>query len=521
MRGIGRVLRTNDFSFSSVVVWSAPFSSGTGRGRGSIPPRSSGSNNAIGKPPAKPGEHQQQEDDDEEEPSRSQLPAGRGHGGALPRQQASKVSAPVSQGRGRGFVDPLQTPGDGSSSASEGTAYNPFQAWQAEISPASVAGRGRGGTKLPSAEQMESKASQERPSGAPTKAIFLKRSEKPVMPGSEEAAEALPSVPRFSGSPGYGRGMPVSPRPTQTGANLTEENRHARPVRRVIDGQQARPSPAPASATPRLVGEDAVKKAMEILSKRAEETGFAGGPGGRGGTGRDRGRGRGAMQGRGRGRGRGWGRGRGRGDAEKISAVDDTGDLFLGDDADGERLVKRIGEEKWNQICDAINTVSGDIVPDPAEDIYEDALHTNMLLEFEPEYAMESFGKNPDIDEKPPISLREFLVKMKPFLVAAEGIESEQEWKEHLEETMDRAPHLRHLLHYYSGHGRMTARQEQKELESIASRLPDNAHPSVKNFTDRALLSLQSNPGWGFDKKYQCINQIVGDVTRYYQEKQK
>lgn len=67
----------------------------------------------------------------------------------------------------------------------------------------------------------------------------------------------------------------------------------------------------------------------------------------------------------------------------------------------------------------------------------------------------------------------------------------------------------------------MTARQEQKELESIASRLPDKAHPSVKNFMDRALLSLQSNPGWGFDKKYQCINQIVGDVTRYYQEKQK
>lgn len=52
-----------------------------------------------------------------------------------------------------------------------------------------------------------------------------------------------------------------------------------------------------------------------------------------------------------------------------------------------------------------------------------------MQLEFEPEYAMESFGKNPDIDEKPPISLREFLLKMKPLLVATEGIENEEEWK--------------------------------------------------------------------------------------------
>lgn len=274
MRGVGRVLRTNNFPYSSsTVVWSSPFSSGTGRGRGSIPPGGS-SSNAIGKPPAKLGEQQQEEDDDEEEPSRSQLPVGRGHGGALPRQQASKVSARVSQGRGGGLVTPIQTPGDGSSSAPEGAAYNPFRAWGAELSPASGAGRGRGSGKPPSAEETESRPSQESPSRSPTKAIFLKRSEQPIMPSSEEPADALPSVPGFRGTPGYGRGMPVSPRPTQTGTNLTEENRHARPVRRVIGGQQARPGPAPVSATPRLVGEDAVKQALNILTKRAEETGI-------------------------------------------------------------------------------------------------------------------------------------------------------------------------------------------------------------------------------------------------------
>lgn len=47
---------------------------------------------------------------------------------------------------------------------------------------------------------------------------------------------------------------------------------------------------------------------------------------------------------------------------------------------------------------------------------------------------MEEFGTNPDIDEKPPIPLRDALEKMKPFLMAYEGIKSQEEWevKEHL-----------------------------------------------------------------------------------------
>lgn len=42
---------------------------------------------------------------------------------------------------------------------------------------------------------------------------------------------------------------------------------------------------------------------------------------------------------------------------------------------------------------------------------------------------MAEFDSNPDIDEKPPIPLREALEKMKPFLMAYESIQTEKEWQ--------------------------------------------------------------------------------------------
>ena len=42
---------------------------------------------------------------------------------------------------------------------------------------------------------------------------------------------------------------------------------------------------------------------------------------------------------------------------------------------------------------------------------------------------MPDFGSNPDIDEKPPIPLRECLEKVKPFIVALEGIKDQEEWE--------------------------------------------------------------------------------------------
>lgn len=52
-----------------------------------------------------------------------------------------------------------------------------------------------------------------------------------------------------------------------------------------------------------------------------------------------------------------------------------------------------------------------------------------LQIECEPEFLMEEFGTNPDIEEKPPISLHDALEKIKPFLMAYEGIENQQEWE--------------------------------------------------------------------------------------------
>ena len=48
-------------------------------------------------------------------------------------------------------------------------------------------------------------------------------------------------------------------------------------------------------------------------------------------------------------------------------------------------------------------------------------------IEFEPQYHV-NFA-NPDIDEKPPMSLEEMLQKVKPFIVAYEGIQNQEEWE--------------------------------------------------------------------------------------------
>lgn len=42
---------------------------------------------------------------------------------------------------------------------------------------------------------------------------------------------------------------------------------------------------------------------------------------------------------------------------------------------------------------------------------------------------MGDFETNPDINDNQPIPLREALEKMKPFLMAYEGIESQEEWE--------------------------------------------------------------------------------------------
>jgi hypothetical protein len=107
---------------------------------------------------------------------------------------------------------------------------------------------------------------------------------------------------------------------------------------------------------------------------------------------------------------------------------------------------------------EAFEEAADNALPHPMEDAYMDACHTNNMvraglqwslqncqvwivlmrlliafvplfvqIEFEPEYHV-NFD-NPDVDEKPPMSLEEMLQKVKPFIVAYEGIKDQEEWE--------------------------------------------------------------------------------------------
>lgn len=104
--------------------------------------------------------------------------------------------------------------------------------------------------------------------------------------------------------------------------------------------------------------DEAARRAVDILSR-----------GGRGVVGRGRG-----GTGRGRGRGERFDGRRGRRDG------DQEFDLYLGDDADGERLEKRLGEERMKILVEGFEEMSLRVLPSPMEEAYLDALHTNNLV---------------------------------------------------------------------------------------------------------------------------------------------
>jgi len=60
-----------------------------------------------------------------------------------------------------------------------------------------------------------------------------------------------------------------------------------------------------------------------------------------------------------------------------------------------------------------------------------------------------------------------------------------------MEETMARVPLLKKIVDHYSGPDRVTAKKQQEELERVAKTLPESAPSSVKQFTNRAVVSLQ------------------------------
>lgn len=167
-----------------------------------------------------------------------------------------------------------------------------------------------------------------------------------------------------------------------------------------------------------------------------------------------------------------------------------------------------------DQITEAYEEIIERVLPSPLQDEYVEAMDINCAIEFEPEYAVEF--DNPDIDEKEPIALRDALEKMKPFLMTYEGIRSQEEWEEVIEELMQRVPLLKKIVDHYSGPDRVTAKKQQEELERVAKTLPTSAPSSVKEFTNRAVVSLQSNPGWGFDKKCQFMDKLVFEVSQHH-----
>ncbi|CAF2057139.1 unnamed protein product [Brassica napus] len=138
------------------------------------------------------------------------------------------------------------------------------------------------------------------------------------------------------------------------------------------------------------------------------------------------------------------------------------------------------------------------------------------MIECEPEYLMPDFGSNPDIDEKPPMPLRDCLEKVKPFIVALEGIKDLEESEEAINEAMKQAPLMKDIVDHYSGPDRVTAKTQNEELDRIATTVPQSAPDSVKRFADRAALSLKSNPGWGYDKKYQFMDKLVLEASQSY-----
>lgn len=379
-------------------------------------------------------------------------------------------------------------------------------------------GRGRGFDPLPPQFENDS---------GPKKPVFIKREDnvsqtsandslppkKPVFTISEDVRPVEPidlsgdnesdnrfvmTVPKVLPGGGRGRGKPLE-EAAQEAPQALVVNRHIR-VRQT-------PADAESDNAPR----------RQPMNRFARDDGD--------GSGRGRGRGRDVYaRGRGsRGRGGRGGRGDGRGGFKRYGddrtshqdiARSNADGLYVGDNADGEKLAKKLGPEIMDQITEAYEEIIERVLPSPLQDEYVEAMDINCAIEFEPEYAVEF--DNPDIDEKEPIALRDALEKMKPFLMTYEGIRSQEEWEEVIEELMQRVPLLKKIVDHYSGPDRVTAKKQQEELERVAKTLPTSAPSSVKEFTNRAVISLQSNPGWGFDKKCQFMDKLVFEVSQHH-----
>ena len=193
---------------------------------------------------------------------------------------------------------------------------------------------------------------------------------------------SAPPLPRALPFTGAGRGVPRMQQPPVD--KPPEENRFIR-RREAAKQAAAGPPSAPGPQQPKLSGPEAVKRALELLG---------GGGGGRGGRSDEDGGGRGgggrSFRGRG-GRGRGMRRGgRTRDDGRSVD-VGDRQAIYLGDNADGERLEKKLGVDKMKILEQAFMEAADNALPHPIEDAYLDACHTNNMVRVAQQWILPSF----------------------------------------------------------------------------------------------------------------------------------
>ncbi|CAK9324395.1 unnamed protein product [Citrullus colocynthis] len=439
---------------------------------------------------------------------------GRGRGGFPSHAGPFDFTSPVpgqedSNTSKQDSVGSRPTPGLGHGKPTPSSPILPsFSSFSPSVNPSS-AGRGR---VPPPIRSPPGPGSSKGSDSEPKKPVFFSKdnagdSASTTRPGALHRGVGERNLPDtlLSGFPGVGRGKPMK-QPGQE-AQPKQENRHLRP--------SGVGEPGRGRGGGQRMSRDGPGRNTGGMMSRIGPGGEDGGDRGRSGL-----RGRGTFRGRGgfRGRGRGGIRTGERWERGRVQDMEDgyAAGLYLGDNADGEKLAKRIGTEHMNQLVEGFEEMSVRVLPSPLEEEYLDAVHTNYMIECEPEYLMGDFESNPDIDENPPIPLRDALEKMKPFLMAYENIQSHEEWEEIMEETMQRVPLLKEIVDYYSGPDRVTAKQQQGELERVAKTLPQSAPNSIKQFTNRAVLSLQSNPGWGFDKKCQFMDKLVREFSQRY-----
>ena len=340
MRGLGRLAAaTTSTAKHPTLAYSTFSGGGRGRGRGAaFPDKLHG------------------DDPPESDQPPPRIP-GLGHGKGVPPplpsfSQPSNLIFPESQSSGRGRGSPLQ-PSDSSNSK------NPIFA------------RGENFSR----DVFEDESSKPRVSEKPRVLNFSsgdenskkKVSEKPrdlnYSFGDENKVSEKPKVSLGLSfgvlRGGMGRGKVGGTREDAL-TTPTEENRH---LRRRIPSEGAPKRGAGfsrsrgAMESPPGDREEATRRAMDVLSRGGRAQG------GRG------------VRGRGTGRGRG-GRFGGRGQTRDMDEHYGTG-LFLGDNADGEKLATRLGEENMVKLKEAFEEMSSSVLPSPMEECYLEALHTN------------------------------------------------------------------------------------------------------------------------------------------------